>query len=63
MDGRFSQTIGNPRDDHSYSMEVRRNSDGTWTQILVHADSRLKAAKVAQEAGFNLGGGDCQQVR
>lgn len=59
----YSQTIGDRNSDHSYSMEVRRNRDGSWTQILVHADSRLKAAKAAQEAGYNLGGGDTHQVR
>lgn len=58
----YSAKIGNDRDDHSYSMEVRYTG-GRWTNILVHADSRLKAAKIAQEAGYNLGGGEVRQVR
>lgn len=58
-----SQVVGDTNSDHSYNMEVRRASDGRWVIILVHADSRLKAAKVAQEAGFMLGGGDVTQVR
>jgi len=63
MEGQFSQTIGDRNADHSYSMEVRSKANGKWTTILVHADSRLKAAKLADEAGYNMGGGDVQQVR
>lgn len=59
----YSAKIGNDRDDHSYSMEVRYAANGQWTTILVHADSRLKAAKITQEAGYNLGGGEVRQVR
>lgn len=58
-----SETIGDRNADHSYNMEVRRKNDGRWVIIMVHADSRLKAAKLAQESGFDVAGGDVQQVR
>jgi hypothetical protein len=59
----YSETLGNRSDSHTFSMEVCRKHDGSWTTIQVHADSRLKAAKLAQEAGYNLGGGETRQVR
>ncbi|MNK40167.1 hypothetical protein D3C87_588020 [compost metagenome] len=58
-----SETHGDRNADHSYNMEVRRRTDGRWVIIMVHADSRLKAVKIAQEAGFDAAGGDVQQVR
>lgn len=63
MIGQHSETIGDYNADHTYNMEVRRKTDGRWVIILVHADSRLRAAKLAQEAGFVLDGGDVTQVR
>lgn len=56
-------TYGNPHASHLYEMEVRRQVDGRWETIRVHAESRLGAARVANENGYVAGGGDCDQIR
>lgn len=57
------EVLGDQRDDHTYRMEVRQIMDGRWVIILVHADSRLKAIKLAADAGYSAAGGQVEQVR